>query len=91
MGRKAYLRVVRETVDYVLRDMTDPLGEFYNVEDAEGEENDSTFGRRGSCKRCSVAAAFGRVYDMGKAMTSKTQYPASKPIDVCRMLARDAA
>ena len=29
--RKDYLRVVRETLDYVLRDMTDPGGGFYSA------------------------------------------------------------
>ncbi|MEM6799608.1 MAG: thioredoxin domain-containing protein [Planctomycetota bacterium] len=34
-GDGAYERVVRETLDYVLRDMTDPAGGFYSTEDAD--------------------------------------------------------
>ncbi|MEM6656228.1 MAG: thioredoxin domain-containing protein, partial [Planctomycetota bacterium] len=34
-GDAGYERVVRETLDYVLRDMTDPAGGFYSTEDAD--------------------------------------------------------
>ncbi|MBI4564286.1 MAG: thioredoxin domain-containing protein [Planctomycetes bacterium] len=38
-----YERVVRETCDYVLRDMTAPQGGFYSAEDADSEGFEGTF------------------------------------------------
>ena len=38
-----YERVVRETCDYVLRDMTAPEGGFYSAEDADSEGFEGTF------------------------------------------------
>jgi uncharacterized protein YyaL (SSP411 family) len=42
-GRDAYAAVARQTLDYVLRDMTDPGGGFYAAQDADSEGKEGAF------------------------------------------------
>ncbi|MGF6782202.1 thioredoxin domain-containing protein [Paraburkholderia sp. GAS334] len=42
-GKEAWRRVVEETIDYVLRDMTHPGGGFYAGEDADSEGQEGKF------------------------------------------------
>jgi len=97
--RKDYLRVVRETLDYVLRDMTDPLGGFYSAEDADSEGEEGKFYVWTPQELQAVlgpqrAAAFGRVYDVSATgnFEGSNILHVSKPIAVCaKLLGCDAA
>jgi uncharacterized protein len=68
-GEPSYARVVRETLDYVLRDMTDPAGGFYSTEDADSEGEEGRFYTWTPDEIEAVmgearGTTFGRVYDV---------------------------
>ncbi|MGH9380190.1 MAG: thioredoxin domain-containing protein [Thermoanaerobaculia bacterium] len=42
-GNRLYERVARQTLDYVLRDMTSPAGGFYSATDADSEDKEGEF------------------------------------------------
>jgi hypothetical protein len=68
-GDVNYARVVRETLDYVLRDMTDPAGGFYSTEDADSEGEEGLFYTWTPDEIDAVlgderGATFGRVFDV---------------------------
>ena len=67
-----YARVVRETLDYVLRDMTDPAGGFYSTEDADSEGDEGLFYTWTPDEIEAVlgeerGSTFGRIYDVSDA------------------------
>ncbi len=68
-GREAYAAVVRRTLDYLLRDMTDPQGGFYSGEDADSEGEEGKFylwtpEEIQSVLRPEAARLVSRVYDV---------------------------
>jgi uncharacterized protein YyaL (SSP411 family) len=68
-GNENYARVVRETLNYVIRDMTDPAGGFYSTEDADSEGHEGLFYTWTPDEIDAVlgeerGATFGRVYDV---------------------------
>ena len=68
-GDANYARVLRETLNYVIRDMTDPAGGFYSTEDADSEGHEGLFYVWTPDEIEAVlgeerGATFGRVYDV---------------------------
>ena len=70
-GRDDYAAVVRRTLDYLLRNMTDPQGGFYSGEDADSEGEEGKFYLWTPAEIESVlppdaAELFCRVYDVSE-------------------------
>lgn len=68
-GAERYAQVARETLDYVLRDMTDPAGGFYSTEDADSEGEEGLFYTWTPAELVDAlgeerAATFARAYDV---------------------------
>ena len=66
-GREIFRRVVNETTDYVLREMTSPEGGFYTAQDADSEGEEGKFFVWTSAEIEQIlgkgdAAIFGQVY-----------------------------
>jgi uncharacterized protein YyaL (SSP411 family) len=71
-GNSDYEGVARETIDYVLRDMTDAAGGFYSTEDADSEGEEGKFyvwtpDEVDEILGDEAGAIFGRVYDVSDA------------------------
>ena len=71
-GHDQDARVVRETLDYVLRDMTDPCGGFHSTEDADSEGQEGKYYVWTPAEVCRVlgpeiGARFCDVYDVTEA------------------------
>ncbi len=98
-GRDAYARVVRETLDYLLRDMTDAAGGLYSAEDADSEGVEGKFYVWSPDEVESVlgpekARTFCYVYDVtpegnfeGRSILNRPKTPAQ----CAKMLSRDEA
>lgn len=72
VGDANYRRVVQETLDYVLRDMTDEQGGFYSTEDADSEGEEGKFyvwtpDELREVLGAEAATTFARVYDVSEA------------------------
>ncbi len=98
-GEVAYAQTVRETLDYILRDMTDPLGGFYSTEDADSEGEEGKFyvwtpEEIEAVLGSERAETFNRVYDVTDAGNFEGHNILHLPRSIAqsaRLLGRDEA
>ncbi len=94
---EGYARVVRATLDYVLRDMTDPLGGFHSAEDADSEGEEGKFYVWTPDEIARIigperSTAFCYVYDVSKTgnFEGRNILHLPKPLAVCaKILGRE--
>jgi uncharacterized protein len=97
-GQPHYARVVRETLDYLLRDMTGPGGEIYSAEDADSEGEEGKFylwtpQEVTAALGAEQAKTFCYVYDVTEPgnFEGRNILNLSKPVPLCaKILGRDA-
>jgi hypothetical protein len=98
-GKAGYAAVVRQTLDYVLRDLSDPLGGFYGSEDADSEGEEGKFylwtpREIESALGPDSAKTFCRVYDVTEAgnFEGRNILHLSRPLEIeVKMLSREPA
>ncbi|MCC6493122.1 MAG: thioredoxin domain-containing protein [Pirellulales bacterium] len=97
-GDENYARVARETIDYILRDMTDPAGGFYSAEDADSEGEEGKFyvwtpDEIEAVLGEEAGTTFGRVYDVTDAGNFEGRNILNMPKSIAqaaRIMGRDA-
>jgi len=93
LNEPAFLRIARETLDYVLREMTSPEGGFYSSQDAdsEGEEGRFFLWRLAELRTvlgeelAPLAARFFDVSDEGNFEGSNILHRTIEPAEAARM------
>ncbi len=98
-GNEVYGEVVRETLDYVLREMAAPKGGFFSAQDADSEGREGIFYVWSPAEIRNVlgpetAAAFCRIYDVNETGNFEGQnvLNLSRPLELeAKILGRDPA
>ncbi len=91
-GDANYANVARETIEYVLRDMTGPEGGFYSAEDADSEGHEGKFyvwtpDEIEAVLGDEAGATFGRVYDV----SDSGNFEGANILNLPKTLAQSAA